>query len=164
VKNKQLKSPPSTINLPGGIRAAARDFVITEVDMDNRPIGFRLARPGENSDCVLWATDGFMNFALAPELHKRFYERKAQKFITNTADVTQPGASVGYHVKGETPMRAPWDGENKKLCPKPVFVDDGWPMAQCRKSPGHMYACAPLEEKPKTIELANASMRSPRRT
>lgn len=27
------------------------------------------------------------------------------------------------------------------LCPKPVFVDEGWPLGQCLRKPGHQGLC-----------------------
>jgi hypothetical protein len=38
-----------------------------------------------------------------------------------------------------------WDAifgdKPKQLCPKPVFVDDGWPMGQCLREVGHPGLC-----------------------
>jgi len=30
---------------------------------------------------------------------------------------------------------------SESLCPKPVFVDDGWPLGQCLRKPNHDGRC-----------------------
>ncbi len=69
------KSPPSVIQLPGGITVRARDFRITSVDADGRPKTFELARGNESSDCVLWAADVFLDGKLPDYLEKRMRDR-----------------------------------------------------------------------------------------
>lgn len=73
---KPLKSPPSVLQLPGGITVRGRDFRITAVDAHGRPTAFELARPGEDSDCVLWAADSFLGERLPEHLMSRYEKRK----------------------------------------------------------------------------------------
>ena len=42
------------------------------------------------------------------------------------------------------------------LCPRPVFVDEGWPLGQCLREPGHAGLCDVYDGRPDPLprELA----------
>ena len=97
-----LKSPPKTLNLPGGVKVRAFDFRITRVDAQNRPVAFELAEAGTPSDCVLWAADHFVLQQLPPELLERFHARSQfqrgpkQYFKTRSLGPTTINGEVGF--------------------------------------------------------------------
>ena len=94
-----LKSPPKTLNLPGGVKVRAFDFRITRVDAHNRPVAFELAEPGTPSDCVLWAADHFALRPLPPELLGRFYARRralTERLVTRSLDPATTNGEAGF--------------------------------------------------------------------
>jgi len=84
------KTPPVTINLPGGVTVTGFDFRITKVDDDGLPLAFERTKPSEDSDCVLWASPAFLLAPLASDLKRRYESRRAARpadYVTNARDV-----------------------------------------------------------------------------
>jgi len=69
-----LKSIPSSVNLPGGLRVVAHYFRITKLDAGDRPVAFeRVAKGGH--DCVLWASPAFTDEPLDSAMQAKFLAR-----------------------------------------------------------------------------------------
>jgi len=69
-----LKSPPSSVNLPGGHKLVAHCFRITKLDAEDRPVGFEPVARGDH-DCILWASPAFTGSPLPDDLLARVKAR-----------------------------------------------------------------------------------------
>lgn len=73
-RQKTFANPPSTVNLPGGVKLLAYSFRITRVEA-GKPVAFERAEPGTPSDFTLWGAPEFMDAPLPDELRDRLRER-----------------------------------------------------------------------------------------
>lgn len=57
---RRLASPPSVVQLPGGVRLSGVAFKVVGYDADGRPLTFEIMPPGERGTCVLYADEAWI--------------------------------------------------------------------------------------------------------
>lgn len=87
------KEAPSSVQLPGGVTIRAFPFRITSVDGAGRPLTFERARGNEDSDCVLWGTDEFLDGKLRADLDLRM-RRRIEESIEGPGSYSRQGRDI----------------------------------------------------------------------